>query len=89
MEFYTQNINELTDTIVYLDQELDKYKNIVATKKWDATEIEQDYILEVVEELKTTIRILEKENKSLRDSRDMYQNRNADLIRQVKALKRK
>jgi hypothetical protein len=88
MEYITQsNINELTDTIVYLDQELDKYKTIVATKKWDATDFEQDYILDVVEELKSTIRILEKENESLKDSRDMYQNRNADLIRQLKAKK--
>jgi hypothetical protein len=81
------NFNELTDTIVFLDQELNKYKTIVATKRWDATDIEQEYILDVVEELKSTIRILEKENESLKDSRDMYQNRNADLIRQLKAKK--
>jgi len=39
--------------------------------------------------LREQIRVLEIDNKALRDSRDMYQQRNAELIRQVKSLSKK
>ena len=80
---------ELSDTIVSLDEEITVLKDIVASKKWDATEFEQDYILEVVNELRQQIKILEIDNQALRESRDMYQHRNAELIRTVNGLKKK
>ena len=82
-------IMELSDTIVSLDEEITVLKYIVASKKWDATEFEQDYILEVVNELRQQIKILEIDNQALRESRDMYQHRNAELIRTVNGLKKK
>jgi len=82
-------IMELSDTIVSLDEEITVLKDIVASKKWDATEFEQDYILEVVNELRQQIKILEIDNQALRESRDMYQHRNAELIRTVNGLKKK
>jgi ParB-like chromosome segregation protein Spo0J len=84
-----EKILELTDTIVSLDEEVTKLRDIIATKKWDATDIEQQDAHETILELREKIKMLELENKSLRDSRDMYQHRNAELIRQVKSLQKK
>jgi len=72
-----------------LDEDVTRLNDIIASKRWDATEFEQDYILELVKELRDTIKILEIDNQALRDSRDMFQNRNAELIRTVNGLKRK
>ena len=72
-----------------MDEDVTRLNDIIASKRWDATEFEQDYILELVKELRDTIKILEIDNQALRDSRDMFQNRNAELIRTVNGLKRK
>jgi hypothetical protein len=45
--------------------------------------------LDLVKELRSTIRILEIDNQALRDSRDMFQNRNAELLKTIGALKKK
>jgi chromosome segregation ATPase len=82
-------ILELSHTIISLDEDLTKLKDIVAARKWQATEFEQDYVLELLEELRQQIKILEIDNQALRDSRDMYQNRNSELIRTVNGLKKK
>jgi len=82
-------ILELSDTIIQLDEDVTRLNDIIASKRWDATEFEQDYILELVKELRDSIKILEIDNQALRDSRDMFQNRNAELIRTVNGLKRK
>ena len=81
-------ILELSDTIVTLDEEMTKLKDVVAARRWDATEFEQEYILHTVKELRNHIKILELDNQALRDSRDMYQNRNAELVRSYNSLKR-
>ena len=81
-------IMELSDTIVSLDEELTRLKDIVLAKQWDATEFEQEHILYTVKELRAQIKILELDNQSLRDSRDMFQNRNAEIIRSYNSLKR-
>ena len=80
---------ELSDTIISLDEEMTVLKDIIASKKWDATEFEQDYILTVVDELRQQVKVLEIDNQALRESRDMYQHRNAELIRTVNGLKKK
>lgn len=82
-------IMELSDTIISLDEEMTVLKDIIASKKWDATEFEQDYILTVVDELRQQVKVLEIDNQALRESRDMYQHRNAELIRTVNGLKKK
>lgn len=84
-----QTILELTHTILSLDEDLTALKDVIASKQWDATEFEQYYILEVVEELRQQIKIIEIDNQALRDSRDMYQTRNSELIRTVNGLKKK
>ena len=82
-------VGELTNTIVSLDEENTRLKDIISAQKWDATEIEVDDIHDTVKQLREQIRVLEIDNKALRDSRDMYQQRNAELIRQVKSLSKK
>jgi hypothetical protein len=83
-------LKELSTTIENLDDENAKLKDIIASNRWiDATDIEIEDIQDTVKELRETIKILEMENKTLRDSRDMYQSRNAELIRQVKSLQKK
>jgi Spy/CpxP family protein refolding chaperone len=64
-------------------------RDIVASKRWDASEIEQEDILDTVKELRKQIEILEMENQTLRGSRDMYQNRCAELIKINKGLQNK
>ena len=80
---------ELTDTIVDLDIEITRLKDIIASKKWEATEFEQDYVLHLIKELRSKIYILEIDNEALKNSRDMFMNRNAELINTVNSLKRK
>ena len=55
----------------------------------NASEIEKIDIEETVENLRERNRILEIENKALRESRDMFQNRNAELIKTINAMNRK
>ena len=80
---------ELADTVQTLDDENAKLKDIIATKRWDASDIEVEDIHDTVKELREQIRIKDIEIASLRDSRDMFQKRNAELIRQVKSLSKK
>jgi FtsZ-binding cell division protein ZapB len=80
---------ELTDTISQLADEIDHLKDVIVSQQWDATPFEKDYILDLVKELRSTIRILEIDNQALRDSRDMFQNRNAELLKTIGALKKK
>ena len=82
-------ILELTDTIVDMDIEITRLSDIIASKNWEATEFEKDYILHLVKELRSKIYILEIDNEALRNSRDMFMNRNAELINTVNSLKRK
>ena len=82
-------IDELVTLVTTLSEENDALKDKIAIGQWDATEIEKLDIQETVTELRSQIKVLEIENKTLRESRDMYQNRNAELMRTVKALQNK
>jgi FtsZ-binding cell division protein ZapB len=82
-------VRELTDTINSLSQENTILKDQIAIGQWDATDIEKIDIQETVTELRKQIHVLEIENRTLRDSRDMYQNRNAELMGTVKSLQSK
>ena len=81
-------LDGLATTINQLDEENKKLKDVIAANKWDATEIEQEDILETVKSLREQIRVLEIDNKSLRESRDMYQQRNVELQKVVKGLQK-
>ena len=82
-------IKELQDTVNELAAENTLLKDKIAVGQWDASEIEKIDAEELIEELREKIRVLEIDNKALRDSRDMFQNRNAELLKTVKALQAK
>jgi hypothetical protein len=82
-------IDELTDTINTLSAENQKLKDIIAVGAWDATEFEKMDVQETLEQLREQIRVLEIDNAALRESRDMFQARNAELMDTVKSLQTK
>lgn len=82
-------IRELTDTISQLAEENQLLKDKIAVGQWDASEIEKMDIEEVVTDLRKQVKALEMENATLKTSRDMYQNRNAELMKTVKTLQNK
>lgn len=88
---YTEDdrLQETKTQMLELEEEVNKLRDVVAVGQWDATEIEKIDIQETVEELRRQNKLLEIDNAALRDSRDMYQNRCSELLRQVKALQAK
>lgn len=82
-------IRELSDTLYEVSEELRRANEVIAARAWDATEFEQDYVLSILKEKDVKIEILEIDNQALRDSRDMFQNRNAELLKTISSLKRK
>jgi hypothetical protein len=81
-------ILELSDVIDMLNEENKHYKDIIASQQWNATEFEKDYILNELTELRHQISVLEKSESSAIASRDMFQDRNAELIRQLAYYKK-
>lgn len=86
---FDDKITELTDTITQLHDENTLLKDKIAIGQWDASEIEKIDAEEVIADLRKQVKILEMENKSLRDSRDMFQNRNSELMQTLKVYKNK
>lgn len=82
-------IRELTDVISQLDEENTLLKDKIAIGSWDASDIEKIDVEDTIKELREQIRLLEIDNKALRESRDMFQHRNAELMKTVTALRRK
>lgn len=80
---------ELADTVTHLEEENKRLRDAVAVGRWDATEIEKEDVQETIAALREQIRQLEIDNAALRDSRDMFQNRNAELMKTVKSLQAK
>ena len=89
LEQAEQQIKELSDTIMDISSENNHLKDVIASQKWDATDIEIDDIQDTVKDLREQIRVLEIDNRALRESRDMYQTQNNELIRTVNSLKKK
>jgi len=82
-------MHELMDTITHLADENTVLRDKIAIGQWDASEIEKIDAQETIENLREQIRVLEIDNQALRESRDMFQNRNAELIKSVNSLKKK
>ena len=82
-------IQELRNTIDELATENTLLKDKIAVGQWDATEIEKIDAEELIADLRKQINVLELDNKALRDSRDIFQNKNAELLKTVKALQAK
>jgi hypothetical protein len=84
-----EKMRELMDTITHLSDENTVLRDKIAIGQWDASEIEKIDAQETIENLREQIRVLEIDNQALRESRDMFQNRNAELIKSVNSLKKK
>ena len=84
-----EKMRELMDTITNLADENTLLRDKIAIGQWDASEIEKIDAEETIANLREQIRILEIDNHALRESRDMFQNRNAELIKTVNSLKKK
>jgi hypothetical protein len=84
-----EKMRELMDTITHLSDENTVLRDKIAIGQWDASEIEKIDAQETIENLREQVRVLEIDNQALRESRDMFQNRNAELIKSVNSLKKK
>ena len=84
-----EKLQELMDTITNLADENTVLRDKIAIGQWDASEIEKIDAEETIKNLREQVRILEIDNQALRESRDMFQNRNAELIKSVNSLKKK
>jgi hypothetical protein len=73
-------LKELSHTIVTLDEENTRLRDAIAIGQWDVDGLEKINAEELIKELREKIRILEIDNLALRQSRDMFQNRNAEII---------
>lgn len=87
------NLNDqlsgLSETINELSTENTTLKDKIAIGQWDASEMEKLDVEDTIKDLREQVRVLEIENKSLRESRDMYQNRNSELMAKVSSLQAK
>jgi hypothetical protein len=82
-------ISELIDTVNALSDENTLLRDKIAIGQWDASEIEKIDAEETIANLREQLRVMEIDNKALRDSRDMFQARNSELMRTVKSLQKK
>jgi hypothetical protein len=82
-------ISELIDTVNSLSDENTLLRDKIAIGQWNASEIEKIDAEETIANLREQLRVMEIDNKALRDSRDMYQSRNSELMRTVKSLQNK
>ncbi len=79
-------VRELTDALTAVSQENALLKDKIAVGQWDASEIEKIDAEELIADLREKIRLLEIDNRALRESRDTFQNQNSELMRRVKQL---
>jgi hypothetical protein len=84
-----EKLQELMDTVTNLADENTVLRDKIAIGQWDASEIEKIDAEETIKNLREHIRVLEIDNQALRESRDMFQNRNAELIKTVNSMKKK
>ena len=84
-----EKLRELMQTITHLADENTVLRDKVSIGQWDASEIEKIDAEETIKNLREQVRVLEIDNQALRESRDMFQNRNAELIKSVNSLKKK
>jgi predicted CopG family antitoxin len=85
----SDRIRELTDVINELSEENKGLMDIIAAQRWDASDIEREWIQEELKELRKENKLLKIDNKSLRYSRDMFQHRNAELTASLNSYAKK
>jgi transposase len=84
-----EKIDELAQTVNVLADENTLMRDKIAIGQWDASEIEKIDAEQRMADLREQIRVLEADNKAIRQSRDMFQNRNSELMKTVKSLQSK
>lgn len=87
--FDADQMSELSATLSDLEEENRKLKDVIAVQSWDASEIEKEDAQQIIDDLRERIKVLEIEVDSLRESRDSFQNRCAELMKTVKTLQAK
>lgn len=80
---------ELIDTINKLSEENDRLKDAIAVGQFDASDIEKVDVEETIKELREQIRLKDIEIEVLRESRDIHQQKAAELLKTVNSLKAK
>jgi predicted RNase H-like nuclease (RuvC/YqgF family) len=87
LEQAKQKIAELSDVIVELDIENTRLKDIINSQNWDASPFEKDYVHYELNQLRKRIFDLERDLNTTTTSRNMFMNRNAELIRSNNGMK--
>jgi ParB-like chromosome segregation protein Spo0J len=82
-------IKESSDTVIQLAEENEKLRQQIALGRYEGNEFEKFDIQEELNNLREKNRLLELENKTLRESRDSYQYENSQMIRTIKTLRNK
>lgn len=82
-------IQELVDTIVQLEEENAKLRDVIATQQWDASEFEKMDIEQTVADLRNELKLKTIALDAVTQSRDMFQNRYAEAVKEVKSLQNK
>jgi DNA-binding transcriptional regulator YhcF (GntR family) len=80
---------ELIDTINKLSEENDRLKDAIAVGQFDASDIEKMDVEETIKDLREQIRLKDIEIDALRESRDIHQQKAAELLKTVNSLKAK
>jgi hypothetical protein len=80
---------ELIDTINKLSEENDRLKDAIAVGQFDASDIEKIDVEETIKDLREQIRLKDIEIDALRESRDIHQQKAAELLKTVNSLKAK
>lgn len=80
-------IKELSDLVINLDTENTKLKDIINSQNWEASPFEKFYIHHEITGLRKKIENLERDLEATTTTRNMYMNRNAELIRSNNGMK--
>lgn len=82
-------MSDLKHTINELSEENSQLRDAIALGQWDASEIEKIDVQETLEQLRKENKLLRIELDAVTESRNTFQNRNVELVKQVKALQSK
>lgn len=80
-------IKELSDLVINLDAENTKLKDIINSQNWEASPFEKFYIHHEITSLRKQIENLTRDLDATTTTRNMYMNRNAELIRSNNGMK--
>ena len=87
LKYALQKIQELSNAIIDLDTENTKLKDIINSHNWEASPFEKSYIHYEITSLRKQIENLTRDLEATTITRNMYMNRNAELIRSNNGMK--